>query len=155
MTPEEVHFPLDDIVERDAAFVYVVLPEDDDGYVTIVDRKKELIINAAGKNMSPTNIENTLKAACPVLVTVVVIGDRRPSNVALMVLDEDVSAAIAHRHHIADTRPAGLAAHPLSPNSSRQTLKPPTPNCRESNKSSAFESCLTPGNPAATNSPPP
>jgi len=35
----------------------------DDGYVTIVDRKKELIINAAGKNMSPANIEQTLKAS--------------------------------------------------------------------------------------------
>ena len=90
-----------------------IVTQDDDGYVTIVDRKKELIINAAGKNMSPTNIENTLKAACPALGTVVVVGDRRPYNVALMVLDEDVSTAIAHRHHIADTSPDGLAAHPL------------------------------------------
>jgi long-subunit acyl-CoA synthetase (AMP-forming) len=90
-----------------------IVTQNDDGYVTIVDRKKELIINAAGKNMSPTNIENTLKAACPALGTVVVIGDRRPYNVALMVLDEDVSTAIAHRHHIADTSPAGLAAHPV------------------------------------------
>jgi long-chain acyl-CoA synthetase len=63
--------------------------------------------------MSPTNIENTLKAACPALGTVVVIGDRRPYNVALMVLDEDVSTAIAHRHHIADTSPADLATHPV------------------------------------------
>ncbi|HEX7824147.1 MAG TPA: AMP-binding protein, partial [Mycobacterium sp.] len=39
----------------------------DDGYLHIVDRKKELIINASGKNMSPTNIENTLKAACPLI----------------------------------------------------------------------------------------
>ena len=51
---------------------------DDDGYLSIVDRKKELIINAAGKNMSPSNIESTLKAAGPLIGSAVVIGDRRP-----------------------------------------------------------------------------
>jgi len=62
---------------------------DDDGYVRIVDRKKELIINAAGKNMSPANIEQTLKAASPLIGQAVVIGDRRPYNVALLVLDPE------------------------------------------------------------------
>jgi long-chain acyl-CoA synthetase len=62
---------------------------DDDGYVCIVDRKKELIINAAGKNMSPANIEQTLKAASPLIGQAVVIGDRRPYNVALLVLDPE------------------------------------------------------------------
>ena len=48
---------------------------DEDGYVTIVDRKKELIINAAGKNMSPANIEAHVKAASPLVNQCVAIGD--------------------------------------------------------------------------------
>jgi long-subunit acyl-CoA synthetase (AMP-forming) len=68
---------------------------DGDGYVRIVDRKKELIINAAGKNMSPANIENELKAASPLIGQVAVIGDSRPYNVALLVLDPDGAAAFA------------------------------------------------------------
>jgi long-chain acyl-CoA synthetase len=66
---------------------------DDDGYVRIVDRKKELIINAAGKNMSPANIEQRLKAGSPLIGQAIVIGDRRPYNVALIVLDPDARAA--------------------------------------------------------------
>jgi long-chain acyl-CoA synthetase len=73
---------------------------DDDGYVRIVDRKKEIIINAAGKNMSPANIESTLKGAGPVIGHVAVIGDRRPYNTALIVLDADFAPALAARHGI-------------------------------------------------------
>jgi long-chain acyl-CoA synthetase len=82
---------------------------DDDGYVTVVDRKKELIINAAGKNMSPANIEAALKSAHPLIGQAVVIGDRRPYNVALIVLDPDVGAAFAQEHALADAAPAALA----------------------------------------------
>jgi long-subunit acyl-CoA synthetase (AMP-forming) len=67
---------------------------DDDGYLSIVDRKKELIINAAGKNMSPANIESTLKAASPLIGSVAVVGDRRPYNVALIVPDPDAAASL-------------------------------------------------------------
>jgi long-subunit acyl-CoA synthetase (AMP-forming) len=66
---------------------------DEDGYVRIVDRKKELIINAAGKNMSPANIEERLKSASPLIGQAVCIGDARPYNVALLVLDPDAAAA--------------------------------------------------------------
>jgi long-subunit acyl-CoA synthetase (AMP-forming) len=62
---------------------------DEDGYLRIVDRKKELIINAAGKNMSPANIESKLKTASPLIGQCIAIGDRRPYNVALIVLDPD------------------------------------------------------------------
>jgi long-subunit acyl-CoA synthetase (AMP-forming) len=65
---------------------------DGDGYVTIVDRKKEIIINSAGKNMSPANIEQQLRAASPLIAYAACIGDRRPYNVALLVLDTEVSA---------------------------------------------------------------
>jgi long-subunit acyl-CoA synthetase (AMP-forming) len=70
---------------------------DDDGYVAIVDRKKEIIINAAGKNMSPANIESTLKGAGPVIGQICVIGDGRPYNTALVVLDADFAPALAAR----------------------------------------------------------
>jgi long-subunit acyl-CoA synthetase (AMP-forming) len=62
---------------------------DEDGYLRLVDRKKELIINAAGKNMSPANIEAAIKTASPLIGQAVTIGDRRPYNTALIVLDSD------------------------------------------------------------------
>jgi long-subunit acyl-CoA synthetase (AMP-forming) len=65
---------------------------DGDGYVTIVDRKKEIIINSAGKNMSPANIEHRLRASSPLIAHAVCIGDRRPYNVALLALDPEMSA---------------------------------------------------------------
>jgi long-subunit acyl-CoA synthetase (AMP-forming) len=64
---------------------------DEDGYLKIVDRKKELIINAAGKNMSPANIEATVKSSSPLIGQAVAIGDARPYNVALITLDPDVA----------------------------------------------------------------
>jgi long-chain acyl-CoA synthetase len=67
---------------------------DEDGYVWIVDRKKELIINSAGKNMSPANIEMRLKAAGPLIGQACVFGDRRPFNVAVLVLDPDTAAGL-------------------------------------------------------------
>jgi long-chain acyl-CoA synthetase len=62
---------------------------DEDGYLKIVDRKKELIINAAGKNMSPANIEAALKTASPLIGQACAIGNGRPFNVALITLDPD------------------------------------------------------------------
>jgi long-chain acyl-CoA synthetase len=84
---------------------------DDDGYVTIVDRKKELIINAAGKNMSPANIEATLKSSSPLIGQCVCVGDRRPYNVALVVLDPDAGAVFAREHGLTDGSVAALAAN--------------------------------------------
>ncbi len=75
---------------------------DEDGYVTLVDRKKEIIINAGGKNMSPANIESTVKSASPLIGQACVIGDRRPFNTALIVLDADFAPAFAAKAGIED-----------------------------------------------------
>ncbi len=72
---------------------------DDDGYLKIVDRKKELIINAAGKNMSPANIESKLKASSPLIGQAIAIGDGRSYNVALVTLDPDAAPAFASSRH--------------------------------------------------------
>jgi long-chain acyl-CoA synthetase len=81
---------------------------DDEGYIRIVDRKKELIINAAGKNMSPANIESQLKSASMLIGQAIAIGDRRPYNVALIVLDPDACAAYAAKAGLVDASPAAL-----------------------------------------------
>jgi long-subunit acyl-CoA synthetase (AMP-forming) len=60
---------------------------DADGYLTIIDRKKDIIINSAGKNMAPASIEAAIKAQSPLIAHIVAIGDRRPYNVGLIVLD--------------------------------------------------------------------
>ena len=75
---------------------------DEEGYLKIIDRKKELIISAAGKNMSPANIEATLKTASPLIGQACCIGDARPYNTALIVLDADFAPAWAAQQGIED-----------------------------------------------------
>jgi long-chain acyl-CoA synthetase len=82
---------------------------DEDGYVRIVDRKKEIIINAAGKNMSPANIESTLKGSSPLIGQACVIGDGRSYNTALIVLDADFGPAWAAQQGIEGADLAELA----------------------------------------------
>jgi long-chain acyl-CoA synthetase len=71
---------------------------DEDGFLTIVDRKKELIINAAGKNMSPANIEAKVKTASPLIGQAIAIGDQRSYNVALITLDPDALPSFAREN---------------------------------------------------------
>ncbi|MEA2305249.1 MAG: long-chain acyl-CoA synthetase [Solirubrobacteraceae bacterium] len=82
---------------------------DADGYVKLVDRKKELIISAAGKNMSPANIEATLKSASPLIGQAAVIGDARAYNTALIVLDADFAPAWAGQQGLASASLEDLA----------------------------------------------
>jgi long-chain acyl-CoA synthetase len=84
---------------------------DEDGYVTIVDRKKELIITAGGKNISPANLEAALKTI-PLIAQACVIGDNRPFVSALLVLDPEVAPAWARQRSIEFAGVADLAGHP-------------------------------------------
>jgi long-subunit acyl-CoA synthetase (AMP-forming) len=81
---------------------------DADGYLKIVDRKKELIINSAGKNMSPSKIEGELKQGSPLIGQAICIGDRRLYNVALLTLDPDAAATWASAHGLKDASIAAL-----------------------------------------------
>jgi long-chain acyl-CoA synthetase len=72
---------------------------DEDGYLKIVDRKKELIINAAGKNMSPANIEAKLKQVA-LVSQAIAIGDRRKYVSALLTLDPEAAQGWAKQHGV-------------------------------------------------------
>jgi long-subunit acyl-CoA synthetase (AMP-forming) len=82
---------------------------DEDGFLKIVDRKKELIINAAGKNMSPANIEAKVKTSSQLIGQAICIGDQRPYNVALITLDPDVAPMFAQQNGIEDSSPEAMA----------------------------------------------
>ncbi|HEY1568898.1 MAG TPA: long-chain fatty acid--CoA ligase [Solirubrobacteraceae bacterium] len=83
---------------------------DENGYLTIVDRKKEIIINAAGKNMSPANIEAAIKTSSPLIGQACVIGDARPYNTALIVLDADFAPQWATQNGLGDRSFEDLAS---------------------------------------------
>jgi long-chain acyl-CoA synthetase len=78
---------------------------DEDGFVYIVGRKKDIIITAGGKNITPANLENGLKQS-RWISQAVVIGDRRPYLVALITLDPDELPAFASEHGL---EPDGVA----------------------------------------------
>ncbi|WP_320777987.1 AMP-dependent synthetase/ligase [Streptomyces sp. CRN 30] len=85
---------------------------DDDGYVWVTDRKKEMIITSTGKNVSPALVENALKEH-PLIGQALVHGDGRSYLVALLVLDAETAPAWAAANGVdAGHDPAELAAHP-------------------------------------------
>ncbi|MDI6104418.1 AMP-binding protein [Actinoplanes sp. NEAU-A12] len=83
----------------------------DDGFLTITDRKKELIINSSGKNISPAQIENLLRAH-PLIAQAVAVGDRRPYVTALIVLDEEIAPLWAGARGLSARTIAELAEDP-------------------------------------------
>ena len=82
---------------------------DEQGFVTIVDRKKELLVNEAGKNLSPANIEMAIQSTSTLIDQVVALGDGRPYMTALVVLDSDAVAAQAAALGMADASLAAFA----------------------------------------------
>jgi long-chain acyl-CoA synthetase len=83
----------------------------DDGYLSILDRKKDIIITAGGKNVTPTYIENKLKFSS-YIQDAVVVGDRRKYLVALILIDEDVVVQFAQERRIPFATFADLTQHP-------------------------------------------
>ncbi|UUZ57949.1 AMP-binding protein [Nocardioides sp. B-3] len=84
---------------------------DEDGFFAIVDRKKELIITSAGKNIAPSNIENYLKES-PLVGHAMAIGDNRAYIVAILTLDGEIAPLVAAQLGIETTDLAELSQHP-------------------------------------------
>jgi long-chain acyl-CoA synthetase len=82
---------------------------DSEGFITITGRKKDIIITAGGKNITPANLEGEIKQH-PLVSQCVVVGDRRPYLVALVTLDPEEALAYAKEHGMPED-PAKLAAN--------------------------------------------
>ena len=84
---------------------------DEDGFLFITDRKKDLIVTAGGMNIAPQNIENLLKAD-PFISQVMVHGDRKPYPVALITLNPEELTKFAREQGVLTTDPGALVRHP-------------------------------------------
>jgi long-chain acyl-CoA synthetase len=84
---------------------------DEDGFLFITDRKKDLIVTAGGINIAPQNIENMLKAD-PFISQVMVYGDKRPYPVAIITVNPDELKKLAQQEGVLTSDPVALARHP-------------------------------------------
>lgn len=85
---------------------------DEDGFLHITDRKKDLIVTAGGKNVAPQNIENMVKAD-PFISQIVVLGDRKPYLVALITVNKEEAEKFAREKGINFSSYEELTKHPL------------------------------------------
>jgi long-chain acyl-CoA synthetase len=84
---------------------------DDDGYFRIVDRMKDIIITAGGKNITPSELENELKFS-PYITDAVVIGDRRPYLTVIIMIDQENVEKYAQDHDVPFSNYASLTRAP-------------------------------------------
>ncbi len=84
---------------------------DDDGFLKVVDRKKEMIITSSGKNIAPSNIENLLKES-PLVGHALAYGESRPYVIAILTLDPDVAPVVASKLGVEYDDLADLAQKP-------------------------------------------
>ena len=123
---------------------------DADGFVSIVDRKKEIIINSSGKNMSPTNIEAAVRNSSPIIGQVCCIGDARPFNTALIVLDPEAARAVAAEAGDDALRLEDIVEHPAVKAAVESAVEAANHGSHASSRSGAIAFSLTNGLPTAT-----
>jgi long-chain acyl-CoA synthetase len=109
-----------------------IFQTDEAGYYRIVDRKKEIIVSSTGKNISPAYVENTVSSSCPLIGSVVCVGDARPYTTALIVLEPEGTAALtgstdvaanARHPQIVETLTAALRSANAAMNASEQVRR--------------------------------
>ena len=108
---------------------------DDDGFLVITDRKKDIIVTAGGKNVAPQNLENDLKAH-RLISQALVVGDRMPFIAALITVDPEVASGLARRRAAGAGSGSGRRREPRA--------------FRASSRSSASRSCRASSRPRRT-----
>ena len=124
---------------------------DNDGFVRVVDRKKELIITAGGENVSPAAVESLL-VAHPLIGQALAYGDRRPYLVAILTLDSGVAPAWARQRGIEAASLAELAASPVVLAEVAAAVAEANAGSRACSRSSTGSCCRSSGPPRARNS---
>ena len=121
---------------------------DEDGFLKVVDRKKEMIITSPGKNIAPSNIENLLKES-PLVGHALAYGEGQPYVVAILTLDPDVAPVVAGQLGLESTDLSELAAEAGDPRPrrNRQSTRP-TSGCRVPSRSRSGRCCPWSGRPS-------